>query len=246
MSQSYNVKEILDDKSQSWSIFDGQVSKAYDLVSDVISLGLYRRWCTGLAKEIPHDQSLQILDLATGTGKIPLAIHKRAAPTKHQFVGVDLSQEMLQIFESKLKTHPLADSITLKHGDATKLEEPEGQYDVVTMACGLRNVGDTSACLNEIFRVLKPGGKVYFLEPSFPRSSFLRSVFIGYFRYFVPLVAGLFSNGDAYRYFNKSVEQFPYGQALIQLIEEHGFVQSVQSQRFAWGAGALYVAQKPN
>jgi demethylmenaquinone methyltransferase/2-methoxy-6-polyprenyl-1,4-benzoquinol methylase len=245
VSQSVDVKTILNDKSKSWSIFDAQVSKAYDFVSDLISLGLYRRWCTGLAKAIPSDRPLHILDLATGTGLIPLAIYKQAPQAMHTYVGVDLSTEMLSIFEKKLKHHPLSESIQLQHGDATQLDNLEESYDVVTMACGLRNVGNTTACLKEIYRVLKPGGCVYFLEPSFPKSSFLRSIFIGYFRYFVPLVAGLFSNGDAYRYFNQSVEHFPYGQTLVTVIEDQGFEQVKQSHQFAWGAGALYVAYKP-
>ena len=245
MNQPVNVEKVLNDKSLSWSIFDAQVSKAYDLVSDVISLGLYRRWCKGLAKELSSDQGLHILDLATGTGLIPLSIHNANPQAQHHYVGVDLSQEMLEIFEKKLNHHPLASSIELKYGDATQLEEADQSYDVVTMACGLRNVGDTQACLQEILRVLKPGGRVYFLEPSFPKSSLLRMIFIGYFRYWVPLVASLFSNGSAYRYFNQSVETFPYGEALVEVIDQAGFENVSQKQSFAWGAGVLYEAYKP-
>ena len=112
------------------------------------------------------------------------------------------------------------------------------------MACGIRNVGDTQAGLSEIFRVLKPGGRVFFLEPSMPSALPLKAIYLGYFRYVVPTVARLFSNADAYKYFNQSVEQFPYGAGFIEMIEQEGFIECEQV-KFTFGAGALYIGMKP-
>ncbi len=239
-----NVNDILNDKTKTWSIFDREVSKSYDLISDLISLRLYRRWCRGLARALPSQPGLNILDLACGTGLIPMAIHEERSDVEDRYTCVDLSEEMLDIFRRKMSGSTLESQLNIQRGDATDLTLESDQYDVVTMACGIRNVGDTLAGLSEIARVLKPGGAVYFLEPSIPNSRILRAIFLAYFRYIVPAVAGLFSNGDAYRYFNRSVENFPYGDGFIEMIESAGFVRC-EMRHFTLGAGALYIGYKP-
>ena len=238
-----DVQKLLNNKSNTWLIFDQKVSKKYDFVSDLISLRLYRRWCKSLAKAIPSAPHQRILDLACGTGLIPLAIHKEHQDQTYQYTGVDLSDEMLNIFRDKLSHHELSSQIELLREDATKLGLESNHYDAVTMACGIRNVGDTAAGLAEILRVLKPGGAVYFLEPAIPKSRFLRSIFLGYFRHIVPAVAGIFSTADAYRYFNQSVESFPHGEGFIEMIEEAGF-ERCEMRKLTLGAGALYIGYK--
>ena len=240
-----DVQEILDDKTQSWSIFDRKVSKSYDFLSDLISLRLYRGWCRGLAQSLPQNDQLKLLDLASGTGMIPLTIFSERAKSGDQFTCVDLSEDMLNIFRAKVKGQPIEEHLDIRHGDATALEFEDGQFDAVTMACGIRNVGDTSKGLAEILRVLKPGGSVHFLEPSMPQSTVLKGVYLGYFRYVVPAVASVFSTGDAYRYFNQSVENFPHGDSFIEMIEEAGFT-NCSIQKFTFGAGALYIGHKPS
>ena len=238
-----DVQKLLNDKTNTWLIFDRKVSRRYDFVSDLISLRLYRQWCGALAKAIPKAADLKILDLASGTGLIPLAIHKEHRSDQYSYTCVDLSEEMLSIFEDKLRGHALEDQVQLVREDATKLSLTNDSYDVVTMACGIRNVGDTSKGLSEILRVLRPGGAVYFLEPAIPKSRLLRSIFLAYFRYVVPAVAGIFSTADAYRYFNQSVETFPHGEGFVKMIEEAGFVRC-EMRKLTLGAGALYVGYK--
>ena len=240
-----DIQKLLHDKSDTWLIFDHKVSKRYDLVSDLISLRLYRRWCTALAKAIPRSPNQQLLDLACGTGLIPLAIHAEHQDQSYRYTGVDLSEEMLNIFRDKLSDHELKAQVELLKEDATKLDIESDRFDVVTMACGIRNVGDTSRGLAEILRVLKPGGAVYFLEPAIPKSSILKAIFLGYFRHVVPAVAGLFSTADAYRYFNQSVESFPHSEGFIEMIEQAGFVRC-EMKKLTLGAGALYVGYKPS
>ena len=238
------IQDYLNDKSKSWQLFDQEVSTHYDKISDIISFRLYRRWCRALAKALPNKDTLKILDLATGTGAIPTAIHNVRFHNQDQILGVDLSTEMIDIFKQKCQhNQALADKVELQRGDATQLELADHSFDVVTMACGIRNVNDADQGMKEILRVLKPGGQVFFLEPSIPKNMILKGIYLGYFRYLVPFVAGLFSNADAYRYFNRSVENFPYGEGLIAKMQANGFVEC-QWQKITLGAGALYIGRK--
>ena len=129
-----NVNDILNDKTKTWSIFDREVSKSYDLISDLISLRLYRRWCRGLARALPSQPGLNILDLACGTGLIPMAIHEERSDVEDRYTCVDLSEEMLDIFRRKMSGSTLESQLNIQRGDATDLTLESDQYDVVTMA----------------------------------------------------------------------------------------------------------------
>ena len=137
-----NAQTYLADKSRTWELFDQKVSQHYDTLSDVISFGLYRGWRKALTRELPAASDLKILDLATGTGAIPLSILDNCGEKVSRIVGVDLSREMMAVFESRLQGHPQAHKVSTEYGDATALTQSEGQFDVVTMGCGIRNVGD--------------------------------------------------------------------------------------------------------
>ena len=239
-----SVQSIIDDKSKSWTLFNKRVSKHYDLLSKVISLGLYDGWRKKLATELPKGDNLQILDLATGTGAIPLSMMKHAGGRIEKITGVDMSQDMLDIFGDALAESPYANKISFQRGDATDLPFEGNEFDAVTMACGIRNVADPTKGCQEIFRMLKPGGKVLFLEPSMPENPVLRRVYLMHFRYVVPAVAAIISDFGAYQYFNQSVEKFMYGQKFLDFLTEQGF-EDCHSFSLTFGAGRLYVASKP-
>ena len=238
------VESIINDKSKSWTLFDKRVSKHYDLLSKVISLGLYGGWRKKLADELPEGNDLQILDLATGTGAIPLSIMKNCGDRVGKITGVDMSQEMLNIFGETLASSPHANTIRFQRGDATDLPFEGNEFDAVTMACGIRNVADPEKGCQEILRMLKPGGKVLFLEPSMPNNAILRKIYLLHFRYVVPAVAAIISDFGAYKYFNQSVEKFMYGQDFLNYLTEQGF-EDCHSFSLTFGSGRLYVAFKP-
>ena len=239
-----NVQSYLLDKSKSWELFDNQVAKHYDVLSDVISLGLYPSWRRALTRELPKGGNLKILDLATGTGAIPFSIMNECSDQVAEIVGVDLSEEMLSVFGSRLEGHPYASKVRYQQGDATALNLEEGQFDVVTMACGIRNVADHHKGAQEIFRMLKPGGRVIFLEPALPTNPVVKHAYLGYFRYFVPAVASLVSDYDAYRYFCESVAEFIHGDDFLKFLGTHGF-ESGRHVPLTLGAICLYVAERP-
>lgn len=240
----FNVQAYLADKSKTWELFDEKVSKHYDTLSDVISLGLYRKWYREIADYLPEGKDLKILDLATGTGSIPFAIMSKCPERIAEIVGIDLSSEMLAVFGKRLEGKAYADKIRYEYGDATALTLDEAQFDVVTMGCGIRNVSDPSKGANEIFRMLKPGGRVIFLEPALPENPVMRKAYLGYFRHVVPTLASVVSNAGAYQYFCQSVEGFFHGDDFLEYLSKHGFEQP-RSVELTLGAIRLYIAERP-
>ena len=240
-----DAQVYLNDKSKTWELFDQQVSKHYDRISDLISFGLYKGWRKALAKQLPQRSGLNILDLATGTGAIPLSMLAHAGDQIERIVGVDLSEDMMDIFRERLTGHARADDVEVVYGDATALELEPAQFDVVTMGCGIRNVSDHNQGCAEIFRMLKPGGQVLFLEPSMPTNAVAKAVYLGYFRHVVPSVAGLISNYSAYRYFCDSVEGFLHGDEFVTMLESHGF-ENGRYIDLTFGAIRIYSAEKPS
>ena len=239
-----SVQTYLKDKSRTWELFDAKVSRHYDRLSDIISLGLFRQWRKALTGYLPAGRSLKVLDLATGTGAIALSILDACGERVESIVGLDLSEDMMDIFRQQLKGHPQGAKVSLVQGDATALPFEDGSFDAITMSCGLRNVGDQDACVREIQRVLKPGGRVIFLEPTVPTNAAMKAAYMTYFRYIVPTVASLVSNATAYRYFCDSVEAFMQGDAFLAFLNERGFEHS-RDVELTFGAVRLYIAEKP-
>ncbi len=187
---------------------------------------------------------LKVLDLATGTGAIPLSILDNCGDRISEIVGIDLSAEMLEVFSERLQGRDDANKVTIQRGDATALDLEDGQFDVVTMGCGIRNVSDHHQGGDEIFRMLKPGGRVIFLEPSMPTNPVLKTAYLGYFRHVVPTVASLISNRGAYKYFCDSVEDFIHGAEFLDFLGQHGF-ENARHVDLTFGAIRLYIAERP-
>lgn len=209
------------ERRDSYKIFD-QVANTYDFLNHFLSLGIDLWWRKQLRKELPNCKSLEILDLATGTADLALELAKDSRVK--QVTGIDLSQEMLKIGETKRLRTPIGNKLSLHVGDGVQIPYPDNSFDVVTVAFGIRNFHSPLECLKNARRVLRPGGKILVLEFSLPKWSWLRVPYLFYFRKILPFLGGLFSGQKwAYRYLNTSVEAFPQGKEFISLMEEAGF-----------------------
>lgn len=226
---------------QVWKMFD-RIAHRYDLLNRLLSFGRDIAWRKHLCRQLPSHSALQLLDLATGTADVLLAMPKYRDVSFG--VGVDPSGGMLQHGWDKIKGRGEAERLRLVRGDAMALSLPDNHFDAVTIAFGIRNVADFEAGLREMHRILKPGGRAIILEFSLPPNRLFRMGYLFYFRHILPRIGGLIS-GDfaAYRYLNQTVESFPYGDAFRECMERAGF-QSTQAHPQTLGIASVYVGEK--
>ena len=220
-------------------MFDG-IAGTYDLLNHVLSLGVdivWRRWTVdGLGPE----PGWRILDLATGTGDLGFEAAGRSQEI--EVVGADLSTQMLRRGVGKGRGR--SDRMRFLCGDAETLPFPDEIFDGITIGFGIRNVANLEAGLHEIFRVLKPGGRLAVLEFSRPRAVVFRGFYYFYFRHILPLVGKVVSQDpDAYRYLYESVMLFPEGEAFCRCLQTAGFIET-KTNRFSFGIATLYLASK--
>ena len=219
-------------------MFD-RIAFRYDTLNRLLSLGLDLRWRRRVARHLGPGPGQRLLDLATGTGDQILAV-LGACDRVHEAVGIDLAEDMLRRGREKIARTPWRDRVRLKTGDACRIPEPDAAFDAVTMAFGIRNVPDVDACLREMARVLKPGGRALVLEFSLPRNRLLRAAHLFYLRHVLPRVGGWLSGDrEAYRYLNRTIEAFPYGRAFCQRMHRAGFM-AVTAHPFSGGIVTLY------
>lgn len=212
----------------------GRVARRYDLANHVLSLGLDFFWRARAAKIVASWKPARVLDLATGSGDLALAIGRRLPEAK--IVGADFSPKMIQIARSKGVRETIV-------ADALRLPFEEQSFDCVTIAFGLRNIADWGAALREMSRVLTPNGHVLVLDFSIP-GSVLRAPYRFYLHHFLPRLAGLITGErEAYDYLATSIEEFPSGEAMSHLIAANGFIDA-HAKPMTGGIVTLYSATK--
>ena len=229
----------------------GEISGRYDLLNHLLSGGVdyYWRWRT--VRKAPPLGVNPILDVCTGTGDLALAYWKRGRGLV-PVVGSDFTHEMLQIARKKAGLPFPAEQqatyapLEFVEADTQQLPFADDQFQLVTVAFGLRNVTDTRRGLREMARVCQPGGRVAVLEFSLPRNGLFRSVYLWYFRNILPLIGQLISRNRqlAYTYLPQSVAEFPQGEVLAGMMEECGLSQ-VRWTPMTFGIATLYIGHKP-
>lgn len=211
-------------------MFD-RIAPSYDRGNAVLSFGVHRRWKRRAVREARCGPGTRALDLATGTGDLAFLLEARGA----EVVGVDFTRGMLDLARAKGRGPAFI------AGDATRIPVRAASFDAATIAFGVRNVDDPVACLREMRRAVRPGGRVVVLEFGQPRG-LLKGPFRFYSRHVLPRVGGLLS-GDrgAYEYLEKTSAAFPSGDAFLRLMEEAG-LSGAKAKALTGGVAWLYVA----
>ena len=226
-----------------YKLFD-RIAARYDLFNRISSFGLDISWRRRLAASLKGQRQLKVFDLATGTGDLLLSMFDASCDISSA-VGIDASAEMLAIAAKKLAQRGLAHKVSLKQADVLSLDFPDGQFDAVTCAFGVRNFTDTDAALKQMFRVLKPAGRLLILEFSLPKNAILKMFFLLYLRFYIPLLGKIITgNYTAYRYLNETIETFPSGESLCRLIQSAGFSDVQEEASLTFGTVTLYSAFK--
>ncbi len=213
----------------------------YDFLNRLLSFGIDRFWRREAVRVIAETNPQRILDVATGTADLAIAL-KQALPSA-EVIGVDFAEPMLERGRKKVSSLQL--SLPLLQGDGLNLTYPDNSFDALTIAYGIRNFSDRQRGLREFYRVLKPGGRVVILEFPPPPKHLFGRLFRFYFLGVSPYIAGLFSGRkDAYDYLGKSVLNFPSPNALATMMQGAGFV-TIRYKLQTFGVSALHVAEKP-
>lgn len=214
-------------------MFDG-IAHRYDVANHLLSCGIDFYWRRRATRLVENWQARRVLDLASGSGDLALAIERRSPEA--EVTGADFSSEMLARARAKgLKRTVVADALALPFAD--------GSFDCVTVAFGLRNMADWPAALREISRVLRPGGHVLVLDFSMPHGA-LRPAYRLYLHRCLPVAAALITGRrDAYEYLASSIEEFPSGEAMTRLIDANGFALA-DATPLTGGIATIYTAQK--
>lgn len=212
----------------------GAIARRYDLANHTLSCGTDFYWRKRAANIVASWRSGKIVDLATGTGDLALALQKKLPDA--EVTGVDFVPEMLDLAQRKgVRQTILADAMQLPFSD--------GSFDCVTIAFGLRNMENWGGALAEMSRVLGPDGHLLVLEFSLPTRSIVRAIYRLYLHRCLPTLGSLLTRKkSAYDYLGDSIEEFPSGRAMIDLIEASGF-RHATLQPLSYGIATIYTAQ---
>jgi demethylmenaquinone methyltransferase/2-methoxy-6-polyprenyl-1,4-benzoquinol methylase len=213
----------------------GSIATRYDLANHLLSCGIDFYWRARAAQIVEPWHPHTIADLATGTGDLALALQKKLPHA--ELTGVDFLPEMLDLARRKgVRRVVLADAMKLPFDDAS--------FDCVTIAFGLRNLEDCSAALTEMWRVLNARGHLLVLEFSLPTTAIVRAAYRLYLHHCLPLLGSfLTQKKTAYDYLGDSIEEFPSGNAMCELMRRTGYA-SPSFQPLTGGIVTIYTAAK--
>ncbi len=219
-----------------------EVAPRYDILNDLISFGRLHAWRKECVKVSQAKLGQSVLDLATGTGDLALEFKKTVGPSG-KVLGTDFNEKMIEQAPAKASAAGL--EIQFEIADATQLSYPDAQFDITSIAYGIRNVDRPDQAIREMCRVTRPGGKVMILETGQSHIAGFRPLFRFYFGKIMPLIAGLLGGKlSAYQYLQRSAQEFPSGQAFADLMRKSGSFDSVSVTPLFFGVTYLYCGTK--
>ena len=220
-------------------MFDN-IAPRYDLLNHVLSANIDRVWWHRAAKtfnDVLRRKDAQVLDLCCGTGDMTMALHARRPANAAPITAADFSHQMLVRGERKFRDRRA--KIVAIEADALSMPFPSSHFDLVVSAFGFRNLADYQAGLDEIARVLRPGGQIGILDFSEPKGA-LGKLYRFYFKYVLPRVgAALSGNTGAYQYLPSSVERFPEPPQMLARMRQAGFIDASWTP-YSFGIAVLY------
>jgi len=219
-----------------------QIAYRYDFLNHFLSAGIDKGWRKKAIKELGSVKPKTILDVATGTADMPVMMMKFLSPER--IVGIDISEGMLDLGKQKIAKAGLQQSICLQKGDAEEIAFPDSSFDGITVSFGARNFQNLEKGISEIYRVLKPGGKLVILEFSRPEKGFFLPFYAVYLRFVAPRIGRVFSgNAEAYKYLNDSVNAFPEGNTFTGILDKAGY-QQTRLRKLSMGICTIYTGIK--
>ncbi len=215
-----------------------EIAPKYDLLNSLLSAGIDSSWRKACIAKLTPDNGI-FLDIATGTGDLAIELRKQNKNAK--IIAIDFSQKMLKIGKTKMSGH----KISIQRGDALALAYRESTLDGITCAFGIRNFENLESGLKEMLKVLKPGGRVAILEFATPCNRIIKSLYLFYFIYILPVIGSLISgHKEAYSYLAKSAINFPDRKKLSKIFSDTGFCE-VEITPLTFGICDLIYAKKP-
>jgi demethylmenaquinone methyltransferase/2-methoxy-6-polyprenyl-1,4-benzoquinol methylase len=229
-------------KGQVADMFD-KIAGKYDKMNRFLSARTDLGWRKKAIKKLKKDKPQHILDVATGTADMALLAYKELQPV--QITGIDISEGMLELGRKKIEKEQLGDKIQLHLGDSETINFAENTFDAVMVAFGVRNFENLENGLSEMFRVLKPGGRLIVLEFSKPRNKAIKGFYNLYMGIIAPQVARWFKqNKEAYQYLNESANAFPDRHLFIDILKKVGYSET-EFEPLSLGICCIYSGKKP-
>ena len=227
-------------KEQIAKMFDN-VAPRYDFLNRVLSVGIDKWWRWRMVNQLKADSPKKILDVATGTADVALAL-TRLSPKK--VIGVDISAEMLAYGRKKVIAKNQEHIIELQQADAENLPFENNTFDAITVSFGVRTFENLEKGLAELHRCLKSDGKLVVLEFSQPKVFPVKQFYRFYSRHILPRIGRFFSSdSSAYTYLPESVAAFPEGQRFLKILNQTGF-KTTKCIHLAFGISSLYIGKK--
>ncbi|MBR1548879.1 MAG: bifunctional demethylmenaquinone methyltransferase/2-methoxy-6-polyprenyl-1,4-benzoquinol methylase UbiE [Prevotella sp.] len=222
-------------------MFDN-IAPTYDVLNHRLSWNIDRGWRRKAIRQLAPYRPQAMLDIATGTGDFAIMAAQMLHP--RELVGADISEGMMQIGRQKVARQGLCDIIRFEKEDCTSLSYPDGMFDAVTAAFGIRNFADLDRGLVEMCRVLKAGGHLSIVELTTPVRFPMRQLFHIYSHTVLPVYGRLISKDTAaYSYLTKTIEAFPQGEHMVGILKNAGFAEA-SFKRLTFGICTMYFATK--